>query len=148
MRTRRTFDLRRIASGLMLLAAFAFVLQGALVGVSQAAAVLGVMPGPAVALSGETHYHGGLARQAHVHDTSDKAAGHRHVPSDADQQQSDDEATTTLWSLGCTSGVIPIGAACSLALESTSTVWHLPNDYIAAAEPDGLTRPPCTPSIA
>lgn len=62
-------SLRRIVSGLMLVAASAFVLQGAMIVASQAAAVAG-MPEPAITLSGSVHLHNSLAGHVHVHDGS------------------------------------------------------------------------------
>jgi hypothetical protein len=77
MRFRLHAHLRRIASGLMLLAIFAFVQQSAMIAASQALASAGSMSDPAVTLSGSVHYHNDLARHVHVHGGHD-SVGHVH----------------------------------------------------------------------
>ena len=51
----------------MLAAVLLFVQQGAMIATSQALASIGVMHGPAVALSGPAHFHDGLAGHIHAH---------------------------------------------------------------------------------
>ena len=83
----RHASLRRFAGSLMLLAALAFVNQGAISAVSQAAAAMGLMPEPAVTLSGPVHYHGNVARHVHTHDGDQ--VGHVHDPLDIDSDDGD-----------------------------------------------------------
>src|SRR6266566_3006968 len=94
--TRLHARLRRIASGLMLLAMVAFIQQSAMIAASQALASAGSMADPAVTLSGSVHYHNSLARHVHIHGSHD-SIGHIHNTVDIDH---DDEASTPLWSLG------------------------------------------------
>src|SRR5262245_24932917 len=103
MRFRLHACLRRIASGLMVLATLAFVQQSAMIVTSQALASAGSMSDPAVALSGSVHYHNGLARHVHMHGSS---TGHIHKTTDIDHDS--DESHAPFWSLGCTSAVIPV----------------------------------------
>jgi hypothetical protein len=81
MRFRLHTRLRRMASGLMLLAMLAFVQQSAMIVASQVLASAGSMSDPAVTLSGSVHYHNGLARHVHMHGSS---AGHVHKTTDID----------------------------------------------------------------
>src|SRR5215207_5566763 len=101
--------LRRFASTLMLVAALAFVAQGTMVLVSQVAAANGLMPDPAVTVSGSLHYHDPLARHFHVHHGKD-APGHVHEPADRD----DDPAThAPLVTLGAAAADIPAVNVCA-----------------------------------
>src|SRR5262245_28316156 len=140
MRFRLNARLRRLASSLMLLAMVAFVQQSAMIAASQALASAGSMSDPAVTLSGSVHYHNDLARHVHVHGGHD-SVGHVHGTADLD------EANTPLWSLGCTSAVIPVAAisAVSFAIERAAECPHV---RLEGIRPDGLTRPPSTPRIA
>jgi hypothetical protein len=132
--------LRRIASGLMLLAMFAFVQQSALISASLALASAGRMSDPAVTLSGSVHYHNDLARHVHVH-ARHNSVGHVHDTADID------EANTPLWSLGCTSAVIPVIAISTGSFEIVRAAER-PHVHLEGIRPDELTRPPSTPSIA
>ena len=132
--------LRRIASGLMLLAMFAFVQQSAVISASLALASAGRMTDPAVTLSGSLHYHNELARHVHVHGAHN-SVGHVHDTADID------EANTPLWSLGCTSAIIPV-IAVSAGLFEIVRAAERPHIHLEGIRPDGLNRPPSTPSIA
>lgn len=146
MRLRLQRYLTRTARGLMLAAAVAFVQQGAMIIVSQAAAFGGSMPEPAVVLSGNVHIHGELAGNTHVHGGGN-APGHVHHAADHDDDDVD-AGRTVFWSLGCTSAVLPAMEACSVSFDVVSAIRALPQDRLDGLEPDGLTRPPSTPSIA
>jgi len=142
MQSRRYPRLRRIASSLMLLAMLAFTQQGAMVAASQALASVGSMSDPAVTLSGSVHFHNDLARHVHAHGSS---AGHVHKAANTDHDS--DEANTPLWSLGCTSAVIPATAISAVSFEIVRAAER-PHVRLEGIEPDGLNRPPSTPSIA
>jgi hypothetical protein len=144
MRFRLHARLRRIASGLMLLAMVAFVQQGAVIAASQALASAGSMIDPAVILSGSVHYHNDLARHVHVH-ASHNSVGHVHNTADIDHPT--DETNTPFWSLGCTSAVIPVAAISAVSFGIVGADER-PHVHLDGIEPDGLNRPPSTPSIA
>src|SRR5262249_26235895 len=133
----RLARLRRIASGLMLLAMFAFVQQSGMIAASQALASAGSMSDPAVTLSGPGHYHNDLARHVHIHRGHD-SVGHVHGTADVD------EDNTPLWSLGCTSAVIPVTAISAVSFATVSEAER-PHVRLEGIRPDGLTRPPSTP---
>jgi hypothetical protein len=139
--------LRRIASRLMLLAMAAFVQQAAMIGASQARASAGIMPAPAIPLSGAVHVHDGLAGHVHVHGGTN-VAGHVHSAVDPDD---DDDADGTdhppMWSLGCTSAVIPVIGVSAVVFEAVR-VGECRHQRGEGVEPAGLNRPPSTPSIA
>jgi hypothetical protein len=140
MRFRLHARLQRITSSLMLLAMVAFVQQSAMIAASEALASAGSMSDPAVTLSGSVHYHNDLARHVHVHG-SHNSVGHVHDTADID------EANTPLWTLGCTSAVIPVMAISVVSFEivRADECRHV---RLEGIRPDGLTRPPSTPSIA
>jgi hypothetical protein len=144
MRFRPHARLRRIASGLMLLAMVAFVQQSAIIATSQALASVGSMIDPAVTLSGSVHYHNSLARHVHVHGDH-RSVGHVHDTVDIDHPT--DEANTPFWSLGCTSAVVPV-MEISAVLSEVARAGERPYLQLEGTEPDGLNRPPSTPSIA
>jgi hypothetical protein len=131
----------------MLLAMAAFVQQAAMIGASQARASAGIMPDPAIALSGPIHVHDGLAGHVHVHGGTN-AAGHIHGALDHDD---DDDpvgpAHTLIWSLGCTSAVIPIVGVLTVPFEAVH-LGQCRHQRGKGVEPAGLSRPPSTPSIA
>jgi hypothetical protein len=147
MRLRRYAWFRRLATTLMVLAALAFTHQGAAACVAQAAAATGVMIEPAVAVNGPVHYHGDVARHFHAHGDHAKA-GHVHDAADADQDDSEKQASPAVCSLGVCCAVIPIPAACGLIAASSVSVALAPPDVFSGIEPDNLQRPPSTPSIA
>jgi hypothetical protein len=134
--------LRRVASGLMLLAMGAFVQQSAMIVASEALASAGSMTDPAVTLGGSVHYHNSLARHVHLHGN---AAGHVHKTAEIDHDS--DEASTPFWSLGGSSAVIPVMAASPVSFEIVRADER-PDVRLEGIEPDGLNRPPSTPSIA
>src|SRR5262245_62008078 len=136
--------LRRIASGLMLLAMVAFVQQSTMIAASQALASAGSMIDPAVTLSGPVHYHNGLARHVHVHGSHD-SVGHVHDTADIDDDM--DGANTPFWSLGYTSAVMPVIAVSAASFELVRADERL-QMRLEGIRPDGLNRPPSTPSIA
>lgn len=146
MRPRLHTFLRAIARSLMLLAALAFVQQGALVAATQVAAATGLLPQPAVTLSGPSHVHGDIVRQAHVH-AGNNAAGHVHDADDSGHEK--DEATgAPMWCLSLTSAVVPTVAACAVPANVATVVEAPPHGRLIGIEPDGLNRPPSTPRIA
>jgi len=142
MRFRLRARLRRIASGLMLLAMAAFVQQGAMIAASQAMASGGSISDPAVTLSGPIHYHNSLAWHVHIHGNS---VGHVHTSADIDHDP--DDASTPLWSLGGASAVIAVMAISAVSFEIIRADER-PRVRLEGIEPDGLNRPPSTPSIA
>ena len=140
MQSRLYPRLRRMASSLMLLAMLGFVQQGAMIAASQARASAGSMIDPAVTLSGPVHYHDDLARHVHVHG-SHNSVGHVHNTADID------DANTPFWSLGYTSAVMPVMAVFAVSFEM-GRVDERPHARLEGVQPDGLSRPPSTPSIA
>jgi hypothetical protein len=142
MRFRLHARLRRIASGLMLLAMVVFVQQGAMIAASQALASAGSMIDPAVTLSGSVHYHNNLARHVHIHGNS---VGHVHKTADIDHDS--DEASTPFWSLGSASAVITAMGISAVSFEIVRAD-ESPHVRLEGIQPDGLNRPPSTPSIA
>jgi phosphoribosyl-AMP cyclohydrolase len=142
MRFRLHARLRRIASGLMLLAMVAFVQQSAMIVASQAMASAGAMADPAVTLSGPVHYHNSLARHVHAHGST---SGHVHKTADIDHDS--DEGSPPFWSLGGVSAVIPALAISAVSFEIVRADQR-PYVRLEGIRPDGLNRPPSTPSIA
>jgi hypothetical protein len=130
----------------MFLAMSAFLLQNVVISVSQASALSGVLPEPAVVLNGSMHYHGHLAGHVHDHD-GDTAEGHVHSPSVPDH--------------GDDGGFAPSFSAlfaAFVAVPGFTTLAH-PSDFIGLVQlprsekadgidPGALIRPPSTPSIA
>jgi hypothetical protein len=139
--------LRRIATSLMVLAVGAFLQQGAMIAVSAVVAGTGSMPEPAVILAGPVHLHDNLAGHVHVHG-GDSRAGHVHHTADLDHDDSDAAVKIPFWSLSSTSAVLAIWTACAVSFDVVSTVERLPDGHLDGIEPDGLNRPPSTPSIA
>jgi hypothetical protein len=144
MRLRLYRCLAVTARGLMLAAALAFVHQGAMIVVSQAAAFAGVMPNPAVSVSGKLHIHDELAGNMHTHG-GDTAPGHVHNVADHDDDDAD-AGMTVFWGLGCTSAVLPAMETGSISFDVVSAIRALAQGRLDGLEPDGLTRPQSTPS--
>jgi hypothetical protein len=144
MQSRRYPRLRRIASSIMLLAMLGFVQQSATIAASQALASAGSMSDPAVTLSGPVHYHNSLARHVHIHSGHD-SLGHTHNTADIDHAL--DDSNTPLWSLGGASAVIPVMAISVVSFEIVRADER-PHVRLEGIQPDGLNRPPSTPSIA
>jgi hypothetical protein len=130
----------------MLAATAAFIQQGAMIAASQAAASGGFMPQPATMLSGSVHFHDDLAGNLHVHG-GDNRAGHVHGPADLDHDESDEGGNTSVCSLGHTSAVMP-SAGYAVFCDAVRAAELLPQARLDGVEPDGLSRPPSTPSIA
>lgn len=138
--------LRKIARTIMFLAISAFLLQNVVISVSQASALSGVLPEPAVVLNGSMHYHGHLAGHVHEHDGG-SAEGHIHGPSAPDHD--DDGGFAPSYS--ALFGVF-------VAIPEFTTLAH-PSDLIGVVQlprsektdgidPGALIRPPSPPSIA
>ena len=145
MRRRAGQFFGRFASSLMLLATVGFVQQGAMIAVSQAAAVRGVMPQPAVILSGPIHVHDKLGAFVHLHG-GDNSPGHVHGPADKDHHDDEEGGVTQCWSLGCASAILPAFDAFANPVEIGS-VQALLQNRPEGIDPAGLIRPPSTPSI-
>lgn len=127
----------------MLLAALAFLHHGSFAVASQAAAAAGFMPQPAETMIGSVHMHGKVAGHVHTHGGGN-AAGHTH-----DHDQDDmDPASTLFWALGSLTAVLSQMEAVTVALNVVSAEQGFPSDRRDGVEPDGLSRPPSTPSIA
>jgi hypothetical protein len=120
-----------------------FVQQGAMIAASQALASAGSMIDPAVTLSASVHYHNSLARHVHVHGGSHN--GHVHKTADIDHDS--DEPSTPFWSLGSASAVMPVMAISVVSFEIVRADDR-PHVRLEGIRPDGLNRPPSTPSIA
>jgi hypothetical protein len=131
---------------MMLAAMVAFVQQGAMIVASQAAAAGGVMPQPATMLSETLHFHDNLAGNVHAHG-GHKGAGHVHSPADVDHDESDEGGKAPLCSLGHASAVIP-AVVFEVLYSVARVVDPAPHRRLQGVEPDGLSRPPSTPSIA
>jgi hypothetical protein len=130
----------------MLVAMAAFVQQGAMIAASQAAASGGFMPQPATMLSGPVHFHDHLAVNVHVHG-GHEGPGHVHGPADLDHDESDETMKAPVCSIGHTPAVMP-AVAYAVVCGVGRVAEHLPQDRLDGVEPDGLSRPPSTPSIA
>lgn len=129
----------------MLLAVVAFLQQGVLSVVSQAAAAAGFMPHPAETVIGSVHVHGKVAGHVHTHG-GDNTAGHTHDHPNHDDM--DEPANTLFWALGSMPAVVSQIVAITIAPTATSAKQGFPSDHRDGIEPDGLSRPPSTPSIA
>jgi hypothetical protein len=132
----------------MLLAMVGFVQQAAMIAASQARASAGIMPDPAIALSGPVHVHDRLAGHVHVHGGMN-VAGHVHSAADVDDDDDDDAdgiGHPPVWSLGSTFAVISLMGVSAVSLEAMR-VGECRHERGEGVEPDGLHRPPSTPSI-
>jgi len=134
--------LRQIARITMFMAISAFVLQGALISVSQAKAAMGDMPEPSVTLSGSVHFHDQLA--GHVHSHGDNSEGHVHDGPDHD----DDGGQNLTWSIFGTSIASPELSVLVSPFDLLGLVELPAVRAIDGVRPDGLIRPPSTLSIA
>jgi len=113
-----------------------------MIAASQALASAGSMSDPAVTMSGSVHYHNELARHVHMHGSS---AGHVHKTTDIDHDS--DETHASFWSLGYTSAVIPAMGISAVSLQ-VLRAQEGPHVRLEGIRPDGLNRPPSTPSMA
>ena len=139
--------IRRIASTLMLAATLAFTQQSAMIIVSQAMASTGLSPDPAVTLIGSAHFHGHLSRVVHIHG-GNTAVGHKHVPDHDHDDLDKPNAAALFWSVGCTTAVVPVMGPILVSLDFSSITQSLSQRFRDGVEPEGLIRPPSTPSIA
>ena len=130
----------------MLLAAMAFVHQTGLSIVSQAAAAVGLMPEPAVAISEAAHYHGNLARHVHTHHGDQ--LGHVHGPSVPDPDDTDLQASALLCIAGVSPALAASDAPAMTAPKSIGRVSLPAHRILSGIDPSRLNRPPSTPSIA
>jgi hypothetical protein len=159
MRLRSSRYFRRVGASIMLAALAAFLLQTAMIIVSEAAASTGSMPQPAVVLSGPVHFHDHLAGNVHSHG-GNVAAGHvhhhalhddhhvhHHAVHDDDDHDVDQPTNVLLGSFACTCAVLPAPIACAIVV-AVVTDGEVAPEHLVGVEPDGLSRPPSTPSIA
>lgn len=130
----------------MFLAVGALLFQTVMISVSQASAASGVMPEPAVILSGSTHYHDRVAGHVHKHG-GDAAEGHIHDPSAPDQEDDGGFAPSS-WTLFGGFVAIPAFAALAHPSDLISLVQLPQSEKADGIDPGALTRPPSTPSIA
>jgi hypothetical protein len=137
--------LRKLLSGLMLLAMAAFVQQGTLIAVSHAAAAVGSMPQPALILHGSVHLHDNLAGHMHTHG-GDQAAGHVHGNSGPDDDHADDMVKAPFCSIGGATAFVAGNAVWAAPPHVSMTVESADN-LRGGVEPDRLSRPPSIPSI-
>ncbi|KRQ01626.1 hypothetical protein AOQ72_09245 [Bradyrhizobium yuanmingense] len=127
----------------MFVAIFAFVLQAALISVSQVKAAVGAMPMPSVTLSGSLHFHDQLAGHVHSH-AGDDAEGHVHDGPDHDEGG----ASGVAWDMFGTS-IASAQVGQLLSVFDVLGAMDLPlARAIVGVRPDGLVRPPSTFSIA
>lgn len=130
----------------MFLAISAFLLQNVVISVSQAAALSGVLPEPAVVLNGSIHYHGHLAGQVHDHD-GDSAEGHVHSSSTPDHED-DGGFTPSFSALFGVFMAIPEFTALANPSDFIGLVQLPQSEKVGGIDPSALIRPPSTPSIA
>jgi len=126
----------------MVVAISAFVLQGALISISEARAAVGIMPQPSVTLNGSAHFHDQLTGD--VHDHGSNSEGHVHDGPNADH----DGCLKLCWSIFGASVVIPAHIALSHSFDLMGRVELPPFEAADGVEPGGLIRPPSTFSIA
>ena len=127
----------------MVVAMSAFVLQGALISISEAQAAVGIMPQPSVTLNGSAHFHDLLTGDVHEHGSN--AEGHVH---DGPDDAGHDSGLKLCWSIFGASVVIPAPVALSRSLDLLGLVELPPVQTADGVEPGGLIRPPSTFSIA
>lgn len=130
----------------MFLAVLAFMAQGALISVSQAAAAAGTMLEPAVTLSGSLHLHDRLAGHVHDHGGSN-VEGHVHDSSGLDHDE-DGSPVSSFWSVFGVSVAVPSLTALAHPSDFIGLVQLPRSEKADGIDPGALTRPPSTPSIA
>jgi hypothetical protein len=128
----------------MLLAVAAFLLQGTSAFVAQAAAAVGLMPEAAETTSGPIHFHGQIGHVPSVGDRN--VAGHVHFPSDQRDHHLDHEIQ--IWNVSCTSAMMPAAPEYAVSFKVAGPVEPPSQQLLLGDEPESLTRPPSTPSIA
>lgn len=136
----------RLARTIMFLAISAFLLQNVVISVSQASALSGVLPEPAVVLNGSMHYHGHLAGHVHEHD-GDSAKGHVHSPSAPDHDD-DGGFAPSFSALFGVFVAIPEFTALAHPSDFIGLMQLPPSEKADGIDPGALIRPPSTPSIA
>jgi hypothetical protein len=138
---------QNLPRAMMLLAAAAFLLQSLVISMSQAAAAVGFIPEPAVALHGSMHYHDNLAGHVHHHG-GDNASGHVHdsAPLDSSDVSSDFDGSS--WTLFCACLAIPTIASLHRPAALASRLERPKPEAAVGIFPPNLIRPPSTPSIA
>jgi hypothetical protein len=112
---------------------------------SQVAASRGLMAQPATMLNESLHFHDNLAINLHVH-RSHNVAGHVHGPTDVDDDEVDAAGKVLVLSAGHIFALMPL-TSCPVLCDSARTVELVPTDRGVGVEPDGLNRPPSTPSM-
>jgi hypothetical protein len=73
-------------------------------------------------------------------------AGHVHLPSD--QRDHDLDHELQIWNVSCTSAMTPAAPECAVPFEVAGPVEPPSQRLLLGVEPESLTRPPSTPSIA
>jgi hypothetical protein len=140
--------LRRFAGKLMLVATLAFVAQSAMIIVSNAAACAGVLPQPALTLSGPVHVHDNLAGHVHSHGGDNKAGHvHGHVHEGGAPDDDDDHDKVLVWTIGCPAAVMAAVATVGVSLDLLGAVAGTLHYDRNGVDPDALIRPPSTPGI-
>lgn len=127
----------------MVMAISAFVLQGAMIPVSQAKAAAGAMPQPAITLSGSVHLHDKLAGQVYDHG-GNNAEGHVHDGPNTDK----DGGASLSWNVFSLSIAVPAFIALVRPLDLPRRLESPAVLVAEGVEPSGLIRPPSTFSIA
>lgn len=144
MQPRSHLRLLSIARTFMFLAISALLLQNVVISVSQAAALSGILPEPAVVLNSSMHYHGHLAGHVHEHD-GDSGEGHVHSPSAPDDDGGFAPSVSTLFGVFA---ALPVFTALAHPSDFIGLVQLPRSEKADGIDPGALTRPPSTPSIA
>jgi hypothetical protein len=134
----------------MLVATLAFVGQGAMIIVSNVAAAAGLMPQPAMTVSGPVHVHDGLAGHVHIHGGNNKA-GHVHqgvLHDDDDDDHACGGCKALTWTIGSSPAVVPVVEAARILLDPIGALDIWSRNDRDGVEPEALLRPPSTPGIA
>jgi hypothetical protein len=141
--------MRRFAVVIMTAATLAFTFQGTFIATSEAAT------------GNSSHYHHGFAHshadndgEAHSHDVTHVHVDgtiHRHAVDDDDgalDEHLKEHGCPCCWNMAIAVRVLPTGNFCSIAVIAGSKLAIEMASPHRGAEPDGLRRPPRTPSIA
>ncbi|WP_040673755.1 hypothetical protein [Nitrobacter sp. Nb-311A] len=144
MNHKRHLKFLPLARMMMFLAVGTLLVQTMMMSISQVSAAAGVLPEPAVVLSGSMHYHGHLAGHVHVHH-GDIAEGHVHSQAD---RHHDGDFAPLLCILFCMSVTIPTAPILSDPTGFVGFVQLPPSERADGIDPAALIRPPSTPSIA
>jgi hypothetical protein len=130
----------------MFLAISAFMLQGTLISISQAAAATGTMLAPSITLSGDVHVHDQLAGHVHEHGGYN-AKGHVHDPS-APDHDGDVGFVSSFWTLFGPSIAVPAFVGLVHPCDFVGSIELPPVESADGIDPGALIRSPSTPSIA